>query len=244
MQKWLWLLASCLVVAGLLLSFKYGMGPKPIPQINSSAFEEPEQIGAVAYRRLRQVIRESGVIILGSSPFLQNSDRIWTGFIRTAQADGVKFLGLVEQEGLNPILKISPLFGKFKAVDLRQSTEIEALNEAKPMAPLILHLASASSAHLVNPDELLAFRGQVSSPVTAISLTSYVVARDQLEQVLPPCPEGATQPAGQEWVSCAAVRVSKKFFRKNISKEKLSAVMEQVGQRDYLLYVHEPREKN
>src|SRR3954470_22627530 len=88
-KRWIFFLVSMIVSTGVYFTIRYGLRPKPIPVMNATSFNQPGEIGAVIYRRLRQEIRAERVLLLGSTPELSDYDEVWTGLLKTAAADNV-----------------------------------------------------------------------------------------------------------------------------------------------------------
>ncbi len=87
-----WILAL-LIGSSLLGTFavlRWGLRPKPIPQINPSPIEDLRQAGILAYQRLRPMIREQEVVWLLSTFLVQNPEVVWDGLKAAAAHDGWK----------------------------------------------------------------------------------------------------------------------------------------------------------
>src|SRR6187200_922925 len=100
MKRWLWFLVSIVISTGVYFTLRYGLRPKPIPVLNATEFAETPQIGAVIYKRLRQEIRGERIVLLGSTPELQDYEQVWMGLLKTAVADQINIPVLFQHEGL------------------------------------------------------------------------------------------------------------------------------------------------
>ena len=82
-----WLPMALMISFSVYFVAKWGLNPKPIPQINPTQFEKLEQIGAVTYRRLQPSLRQEKLVILGSSINQPQYEKIWNGYIAAARGD-------------------------------------------------------------------------------------------------------------------------------------------------------------
>lgn len=107
---WLWVIIAVFFTIGALRFVFTGHLPAQVePQriLNASTFEQPEQIGAVVFRRYWQELNSENLIILASSPVLRDYDRVWRGFIAVANEMNLHFDKVYELEGLRKIDKAS-----------------------------------------------------------------------------------------------------------------------------------------
>lgn len=111
MLKWTLLGASLVVTAGLFLALKYGVAPRPIPLIKPSEVSSLEEAGVLVYRRMRQNIRESQVILAGSLPIFADYPEFWQGFVLAAREDKAGIEKIFTTTDLN-LFKESQLFSK------------------------------------------------------------------------------------------------------------------------------------
>ena len=232
----------CLVVSfALYFSLKWGLKPKPIPQINPTQFDIREQIGAVVYRRLRPALRQEKMVVLGSAPWVQDYQQIWNGFIGAAREDNWKIDLLYEDPNLRPIKEFSglerkslnwPEPGQELAAELKQHLQFGHL--------VIIHTTFNHSAHRTESSLSKELEVALKRPWTAISMLGFAVNDEELAQLQPKCENEIAPASRNDYVACAATRISRNFFRKHLAPDQLWAAMNRHGLKDYFLYVHEP----
>ena len=237
----MWIPLSLVVSFGLYFSLKWGLKPKPIPQINPSRFELREQIGAVVYRRLRPALRQEKMVVLGSAPWIRDYEHIWNGFIGAAREDNWKIDLLYEDPSLRPIKAFSGLERKnlswpepepALAAELKQHLQFGHL--------VIIHTTFNHSAHRTESSLSKELETSLKRPWTAISMLGFAVNADELLQIQPKCEAEMAPVTRNDYVACAATRISRANFRKRLATDQLWGAMDRHGLKDYFLYVHEP----
>lgn len=230
---------SLIIAGGIFLSLKHGLGPKPVPQINPSLFAKPEEIGAVVYRRLRQVIKENHIIVLGNFPLIHNYDQIWQGFIRTAVADGVKIKTILQQPELKAMEHIGDIPVKLVRATEDTGTIRDELLAAADGETIIIYTVPNFSSHLLASSPLVKLRSELKRPILSLTTLAFVLKKEKLADLQPPCPDGAVALTDLSPLGCASANISRKFFRKKYEEKDLMAAMEMHGALDYLLFVHD-----
>ncbi|MGE0761940.1 MAG: hypothetical protein AB7N80_01550 [Bdellovibrionales bacterium] len=234
---------AVVVSFALYFSLKWGLKPKPIPQVNPTLFEMPEQIGAVVYRRLRPALRQEKMVVLGSAPWLKNYELIWNGFIGAARADNWKIDLLYEDPTLRPIKEFSGL--ERKALNW-PNPDIALANELKQHLQfrhlIIIHTTFNHAAHRGENSLTKELEATMHRPWTAISMLGFGVDENEITNLQPKCEDEIAPATRNDYVACAATRISRRFLRKHLAADKIWAAMDRHGLKDYFLYVHEPVE--
>ena len=234
MKRFAFLALAFLLACGIFYSITLVLKPKPISKMNPTIFKQPEQIGAVVYRRLRQDVQRAPLVVMGSSTWIHDYEKIWSGFLLTAYNDK-KFPKLLYQER---DLKLPIEIPGMEVKELSWAEEIAEnlqINEV-----FLIHTTFLQSSRFFADsyaNKKTSKRGQ--EPVT-ITLLPLAVNEAELSQISPHCPLDEVSETEMELLGCALKRTSKKFFRKKLKPDGLWAVLEQHGPRDYLLFIHEP----
>lgn len=242
MPKWIWVLFALSVSSGIYFSIRYGLQPKPIPQLNPTVFENPEEIGVVTYRALRASLRQERVLVLGSAPALQDYQAIWNGFVKAALADGIKIDHVFEREDLQlpsalsashvRIVKAGEIQAPAFANDIRADYERGDLE--------VIHILNSESTHLM-PDTVTRKLQQLPDlPVVSISMLPMAVREEDLERLEPHCMDPRTDNNPSDRLGCAAARISRHYLRKHLPQDKWVAAIERHGLKEYLLFVSAP----
>ncbi|MBX7231205.1 MAG: hypothetical protein K1X29_03870 [Bdellovibrionales bacterium] len=236
----LWIPIVALFSFSIIFAIKWGLKPKPIPQINPTSFEELEQIGAVTYRRLSSALRQEKMLIMGSAPWIQNYEKVWNGFIAAAREDHWKIDIVFEETEARAIKSFSGLE--------RESISMNPLNFFQMNSSLKKHL---SFGHLVlvhtwfnysahkNPLSLtLELEKQLKRPWPAITMLGFAISEAELLHLQPPC-RNEINPPVEDYSACAAMRFSRRQLRRRLDPNKNWAALEQHGLKDYFLYIHQ-----
>lgn len=224
MQRWLVIIIAVCVTTAVYFTIRYGLRPKAIPIINLTQFEDPEQIGLAIYKRLRQNVRADRVILLGSSQGMAEEDeKIWAGFIKAAQAD---------KETIEELsLKDMPPDKEETIKQIKGLTAARKLVVVRGLTPEVSHLVDNSWSRILDKH----FKHPVLSIATMRLGISLADADDLQTQCL-----DASDDDGHRKLDCAAQRVTRKNLKKKPAPDKIWAVMERHGLKEYLLFIHRP----
>lgn len=214
MQRWLWVILAVCASTAVYFTIRYGLRSKPIPVMNPTNFESAQKIGAVTYRRLRQNIRSERVVILGSS--IEADAAVWEGLIAEARADGEQIFEI--RDG-NP-------------------AEVRARIKAKQI--VFVYGPTEEISHLVKDSLSKRLEKVVGHPVLAISALPFGVRSDDYDSLQTQCLDATDSNPHRARLDCAPQRVARKYLRKRLDPDKIWAVMERHGLKEYLLFIHRP----
>lgn len=241
MQRWIWILVAISVSTAVYFTIRYGLRPKPIPVLNPTSFERPDQIGIVVYKRLRQNIRGERIVLLGINKELSQNLEVWLGLLRAASADKehvVVFSALPElpiPSGEN--VEVVP----YSEEATRSGALLDQAHERMKGGQLVVLLAPSDQvSHLVPNSLSQQTDRRVGHPVLSISSLPFVVVEPANVEFESECLEPGKELDPSLRLSCAARRVSRKFYKKKLAPEKIWAVMERHGLKEYLLFIHHP----
>jgi len=228
--------------SGIYFSIRYGLQPKPIPQLNPTVFDNPEQIGIVTYHVLRASLRQERLIVLGSSLAIQGYESIWDGFVKAALADGIKLDNVFQREDLQtpPTLK-SEKIRAVKESDLMRPSFLTEVQKGYQRGEMeVLHLLNLESTHLISGTVTRNLQELPNLPVISISMLPMAVRQEDLEQLQPACVDPRNDGKPEDRLGCAASRISRKYIRKRLPHDKWVAAIERYGLKEYLLFVSAP----
>lgn len=232
-----WFFFICFLGVAVFLYF-FGLNPKPVAQIQPTAFERSEQIGAVVYRRLFQDFRELSIVILGSSPFVKDYEQVWAGLLRTFQADQKNLALPLQDAGMRRL----PVVYKSVSIDLIADEErlVAYIRDAlKRNEKVIIHTSVNRSLQRFPSDLIQHLEKEFQQPILSLSQAKMVVQAQQESQVQPPCNEAQEKDALSA-LSCWSLSFSRRFYRKHLDSSLIYAAMEKHGHHDYVLYIYQP----
>src|SRR5690606_29875969 len=80
---------------------KWGLNPRPVPIMDPSFFDAPEELGVVLYRRFFVEVEETPVLLWGVEPQTRQHLEVVAGFVKAAKAAGVPMARIVLDEELS-----------------------------------------------------------------------------------------------------------------------------------------------
>lgn len=220
---WLWVAIAVFFTIGALRVVLNGELPNEIaPQriMNSSNFNSPEQIGAVVFRRFWQEFNSENIVVLGSYPQLFYHKNIWDGLISVANKNKLGFEKIYEQKSLH----------QFSS----QSTPLnwDEINElASRGGRILVHVEATNEMWLQARSKIKKgfFIFQALLPISEI----------ENEQLRQQC-EKLSAFGKYEVLECAAMSVGRRGRKTKEDSAQFSAIIEKLGKREHILYVHEP----
>lgn len=231
------LIVALLLAVGIFYSINLLVRPKPIAKLKPTSFEKMEQIGAVAYLSLKRELRNNKLVILGSSPWVQDYEQIWSGLMLRAYGDK-NFPKLLMQD---PVLKSPILIKEMEVREISETINADEVSQSSKSGELhFLHTVFSQSTSVFEESFFNRIEAATTKNILSISLVPLAVTEKELGQINPSCPIDEIAETDLEQLGCIVKRTSKRFFRKKLDPNKVWALMEQHGSNEYLLFVHQP----
>ena len=241
MKRILWTCVAVATSTAVYFTIRYGLRPKPIPVMNPTEFENLEQLGAVTYKRLRQTVRAERLVMIGSGPEAPAETGLWRGFLKSAVADHEKIVLFTrratelarpgDEWETAPVGDEDSSNGEF-ARRVTERTRAGQLVIVLGRTDEVTHLVKGSLGRVVETI--------VQHPVLSISTLPFAVDQHAREELSPACVETGEASDGARPLACAAGRVARKFARKQLAVDKIWAVIERHGLKEYLVFLHLP----
>ncbi|MGE0528873.1 MAG: hypothetical protein AB7G93_14275 [Bdellovibrionales bacterium] len=241
MPRWLWILLALVISTTVYFTIRYGLRPKPIPVLNPTQFQHLEQVGVVIYKRLRQNIRSERVVLLGSGEGVKGDAEIWAGLLKGASADKESIVYFV-REGVEPVPDSAAwethrfMAGALSSGDLLK--EVQARSKGGQL--VIVHAHTDEVTHLVPNSLSRQVDRLLRHPVLSLSTLPLVVNLAEHDDLQPECVNTVEGNDRRAYLDCAAFKVARKFLKKKLAPDKLWAVMERHGLKEYLVFIHQP----
>ena len=235
----IFLVVSFIFAVGGIMMFMNGkVEVEPTRVLNPTNFESPEQIGAITFRRFWQEIRDGKLIVIASSPFLKDYDRVWSGFISVAKSQGVSFTKYFSQDGLRTIAtEAEPL--DWEKVQLALVGEGRVLVHLVSTDKMLQEVNERTLAGLILFQDLL----PVTENEKAV-LENRCATDEKNVVVASPAPENTSTPnvpvKSNPPIACIAKESLSHGKRKRFDPKQLTSVIEKHGERFHLLLIHEP----
>lgn len=239
MSRWIWILAAIAISTLVYFTIRFGLSPKPVPMMSLTQFTSSEDLGATVYKRLRQFVRQERVLVLGSSPELNEGLEVWSGFMKSALADKMKVDVFFQRRNLPAIPKVGEWeLVEFDPSDVLSGKTIEEIKARLQRGHLVLvHTSTIEGTHFVKDSLTRKLDQHLRQPVLSIS-TFPLVLTPQGESDLQALCLNARDEEGVFKLSCAADRAAKKALRRKPDPSKMWALLERHGLKEYLLFIH------
>ena len=239
MKRLFLIVVSISISTGVYYTIRYGLRPKPIPVLNATKFERPEQLGVVIYKRLRTDIRAERVVLLGSSLDVPEDFRVWDGLVKAALADHEKIVYFERT-----ILPVDPVNRKYEVIPYDDAAvangklgELVKARQGKGKL-ILIHGLNREASHLVEQSLVRRLEVLLQHPLLALSILRLAVNATERETLEPACASPGTDLTGQGRLGCAAERVAKQMQRRALDPRNFWSVIERHGLKEYLVFVH------
>ncbi len=222
MPRWIWIVIALAISTSVYFVIRYGLRPKPIPVMNPTEFQSADQIGSVVYKRLKQNLRAERAVVLGAAKDSPDDALIWEGLTRAAQVDGEKII-------------------RFSGEQLAAENFLNSVLQSLKAGQIVLIEApTAEVSHLVPGSITQKLEKVVGHPVLSISTARLAVAREEYDSVKLQCITATESQSAEKRLDCAGQRVARKYLKRNLAPDKIWAVMERYGLKEYLVFVYRP----
>jgi hypothetical protein len=236
--KALYTFFGMLLVAGMAATIYFGLAPRPIPKIKFSTFEAPLKLSQAIELRMREEIKNAGILAFGYQPEHPQQLEIIRQFLKVNVEPGLRYDVIVSEEGLGDLGA-----GFETAEKMNMKAQVEALAEGLKSARtagkrVMLVLPSAFGTQLLraNLSDILKQKFQVA--LVSFSIVELLRSREAEKTVSVPCfvSDTGTDVAGTGALGCAILQQSRATYRKKTELGKKAGMMDQRGAADYLIF--------
>ena len=239
MSRWLWILLAVIISTAVYFTIRYGLRPKPVPVLNPTAFTQLNQIGVVIYKVLYQSIRTERIVLLGSSEEVKNYDEVWAGLAQSALADKEKLV-LFTREGMKPLAGATEAdVVPFTEAQVKSGEMFQQVSQRLQRKQLVIvHGWTNEITHLVKDSISQKMDPVIRHPVLSISTLRFAIDEAEKNNLQPQCLDASDD--GLKKLKCAAYKVARKFVKKRLASDRIWAVAERHGLKEYLVFIHQP----
>lgn len=227
---------SLITVLALAWVIHLGIQGKPVAKIKLSEFTSTKDLSESVQMRLRQELKDHGIVFLGVDPDEPEHLVVWKQFLQDLNEPGWKFdeifieqgLGLKETWGLGE--KVIDIKKEEAALKLLWASEVY---KDKRIAVVVPHVYSSQ---LIKDNPVQRVK---ASPEDArvLSLTIVPLAQSEKEDEIArvPCAAEGADYTGQSPLGCV-IRNKAMFWRKELKSKTRLGIVEQFGLHDYLIF--------
>lgn len=240
------MLVLFMMTTGIFLIFKVGYTPQPVGIMKVSSFKNPEEIGAVVYRRFYVPIDQKKIVVMGIPPQPSFHREIVRGFLETAFIEKRPFEVLITEAempvinltGLPP-LEVKPLLMNTET----QSEFIDAMSAAEASGKrTLVYMPSVYSTHLLAGNAINRYEHTTGKQLFTITTGPLAMSYEQEYVVDPPCLGSEVDKNNLSPLGCAFLLSGRKTYRKKHPQNEWVALMNDQKQEDYLLMVSTPNQ--
>jgi hypothetical protein len=233
-----------MMTTGIFLIFKVGYTPQPVGIMKVSSFKNPEEIGAVVYRRFYVPIDQKKIVVIGipaQPPFHRDIVR---GFLEAAFIEKRPFEVLITEAEM-PVINLTDL-PPLEVKPLLMNTEtqaefIEAMEAAEASGKrTLVYMPSVYSTHLLEGNAINRYERTTGKQLFTITTGPLALGHDQEYVIDPPCLGSEVDKNNLSPLGCAFMLSSRKTYRKKHPQDQWVALMNDQKQEDYLLMVSTP----
>lgn len=229
-----------ILFVGIGFSVYFGIQPKSIPKITYSHFSEPAKMSDAIILRLNQELKGAPLLMLGVMPGRKMDLEIWKAFLEQSQIPEVQYQALV----IDPELPYATeLFPSAVKIDIKNDLArlIEGAKNARTQGlrmAVIVPSIYASQRLQGNPADNI--RKQSDLAPMSFSIMGFPRSPEQEAQMEIKCVMGANDRDGVGAMGCMAEKKARLVYRKKSKPGFYEGLMDQVGERDYLVLFNAP----
>lgn len=234
-MKYYWLGAAVLVAFGIWLAMTVKIQPQSIPKITFSQVKRPEDLGKGIAQRMVVEVREAPLIFLGVTPNSMEDIELWKGFLQANAEKGSHYDTLIV-EGQLPFIEAIPYNVN---IDLKNDEQRfvdgvkKALGQGLRVAVIV---PTIYSSQLLQDSMASHLKKAYQLDITSFSISKYPLSEEQELNFEPRCAvEERTDTRGTGALGCMIQGMARKTYRKKLEPGRFSGLMEQTGEKDYLV---------
>lgn len=239
-MKWIyWSLIAAVLMSGIGVSVYFGIQPKPVPKIDLSGFENPEEMGSSLFKRLRLEIQSMPIIFLGVIPEQKVHYQIWQEMLKTSSEPGWKYDLIVVEKNLPHLdILVQGSSSQVETMDLKEDLERLAagLKKASTEKKRIAVIApSIYISNLLKGNIADRLKNEFSIKAISFSTSTFPLNADQEKNMDIPCVLNQEDRSGAGQLGCFIVNSARTMYRKKKVIGKYPGAVNQIGSQEYLV---------
>lgn len=234
-MKYYWWGAAALVAIGLYLAMTVSIQPQSIPKITFSQVVKPADLGKGIAQRMVVEVHDAPVLFLGVTPNSIEDIEMWKGFLEANNQKGLHYdtvivegdLAFVEAIPYNVNINLR------KEEDRFVTGVKKALSEGLRVAVIV---PTIYSSQLLKGSMVNHLKSTYQLDITSFSISRFPTSEEQEIHFEPRCAMEESQDSdGTGALGCMIRGMARKTYRKKLEAGKFSGLMEQTGEKDYVV---------
>lgn len=239
-----WIGVVVVLVSGIALSVYFGVGSKTLPKITPSYFDQEAGMAQAIAQRLRLEIMAAPVLFLGVEDGRPEQVQLWKDFYQTtAQDPQLAYQYVIIDSELKENIAEGVFPGSlFMSVNEETQRLNEIIKETQSKKQRVLVITpNIFATGLLTAGPIQRLRSEFSSPEAAVKITGFTTAflpasEADFKQMIP-CSTNPNDRLGTGKLGCLIQQKFKTIRRKLQFKRNFTALMDLIGQDDYLVLI-------
>lgn len=243
-MKYLYAFTVVLVLsAGLAVSYYLGQQPQSIVRVTYHPFDRPEELTTALVSLLKLPLKNAPVVLLGVTPGSRQDLEFWKSFLEQNKDADTAYQAVIVDPALAFAEELFP-----KAVKLDLKNEIARFSEGVNNAHM-KGLRMAVIAPTIYTSQLIAENAVALLETTygmkplSLSMVKFPRSLEEEEKSDLPCKLGDQNREGTGALGCAVQKRAKPLYKTKPAVCKYEGLVDQVGDRDYLIFWKAPETK-
>lgn len=219
-MKWVLGTILTLIIISVLFVLKYGITPRALAIIKPTYFDKKQEIGAVIFRRLFQDMKQINGILVETDPSIRDGEDVWLGLLKVASLYGKKMDFIIQHHELKTLTDRIP------------SVRMDLIKHKKEVRRLLVSALQSKKNVLIH--------GPIETPLKDLNLLTITqqtfVVHPKDEESLQ-CPDQGDKTTHK---SCQALHLSRRYYRKKLKSDRISAALEKFKDNTFTLFIYEP----
>lgn len=238
--------AFCVILvlgAGLWFSFYINEQPRSISRIEYSPYDSSNDFVSLLHSNLQNQIKSAPILLLGVTPGSRQDLEFWKAFLELNTDPTLAYKAIVIDPKLPGAAEIFPESVKMDFKNELQRFSEGAKNAQAQSLRMAVIVPTIYSAQVLEegPAHLLKMNYQLQP--TSLSLVRFPRALPEEANVEHPCKIGDQDRDGTGALGCLIQNRSRPLYRVSPAPDKFEGIVDQLGERDFLIYWNPPISK-
>jgi hypothetical protein len=235
-----WVAAAIVVVIGVGISVYFGQGTVSLPKITYNHYSDPAKFAEVLILKMSSELKDAPLVMLGVAPGRKIGLEIWKAFLDQTASGELKYPVVIVDPGL-PFA--NEMFPDAVKMDLKKDflRFIEGAKNARVQGVrMAVIVPSIYASQLLQGNPADSIKKNSDLKLTSFSVMGFPRAAEQEATMEIRCVMGQNDRDGEGALGCEAQKKARLLYRKKSRPGFYEGVMDQVGEKDYLVLFNAP----
>jgi hypothetical protein len=235
-----WVSVVIVVIIGVGLSVYFGQETTSIPKIQYSHFSDSGKFAETLITEMGPELQAASIVMLGVTPGRKIDLEVWKAFLEQTGQGSLKYQVLIVDPDL-------PLAGEMfpEAIKVDLKTEMARFMEGMQKAQaqqvrMAVIVPSIYASQLLQGNPVDLFKNNSGLKPLSLSILGFPRTPEQEATMETQCVMGQNDREGDGALICAVQKKSRLLYRKKSKPGFYEGVVDQVGDRDFLILFNAP----